>query len=1223
MGIELVTVLVATVVVLGSLGSPLVMPAAAATENVSVQDGNGNVIDTASAGQTVYIQANVSDVNGTTETAVVSNESGGEINVEVQDNDSDGEYRGSFTVSASSTSDTDDRLRLKDNETATVSVDLDGQGDNGTATVTADYGPSPTAATTLDTDENGTVDAVNVTFDEQVNGSVAYSTGDFTVDNATVSGIASNDGDDTLRLELGSAPVNDTGVTPDVTVAQNAVQDTNGNAGPAGSSETVTASDGAAPIALNASYRDANADGTVDRVDVRYSEDVSASSYADGDWSILQSGSVDIAKDNSGTISTDEVRIDVTGAANTTGGATSPEVDYAGTSVTDGQNAAPAQTLTVEDGAAPTFDGVTTIDANQDGTVDNLTVTFTEAVASGSVDAGDFSIGTADGLSGTVSGVTGDDGDATVNVTLDHGALGKQADTGANPTLAYASGTGGVQDAAGNQMADVTSDPATDGAAPYPVQITMTDGPTPDGTVDSIGVLYSENVSASSPEVGDYSLGGSDADAVTIDKASITDQASLNDSAVVLNVTAPANDTGLNLTLSYDASAGTSGSITDGSNPAISVSDLSVTDKASPLMQSVTTESLGGGTVDLLQVVFTEPVDDSSVDTGDFSLSTGQVDSVLKSLSVDNQTTLEVSGFPNDTSVTPDVTVADGGVYGASGDSEGSPKQTLTASDGAPPDIIAATTADGNDDGTVDRIDLTVSEPLDDSASTLDASAFSLSSGSVDSVDTGTADDDSLQLTVSGLSGSDATPDVTVADGTLVDPLGNANLESTFTGTTSGAAPAVESVTTLDRDGDGDVDAANVTFSGAIDDSTVSAGDWTIGGTTVDSVDTLSAADDDRVQLRLTGTGVSGTGTAEVTYTPGSTADDSGNLVAAVDAGDVSEADGATPVVTNVSVTTIDGPTRVQVEVTATESLGDVSVDLSGPESATLSSFAVSGNGPYVHTLTYDPSSEGRYTATLQTAADDAGNDGASGQQNSTRVSFSDGGGGSAAPSAPGSLTSRVSSETVTVFGGTGGVTFDLGSGSVSRVEVSSDASGTGFARATTLDSPPEGVSAPDDRTVGVVSIQMPDDWATTPATLRMSVDASATDVDPERLQVVHYDESTDSWDILDTSVDSQSGTTTVLSAEAPGFSTFAVVETEPSASTTVEVTTATPDGSDEPATTEDDAATPAEDDSAAAGTTAAAEPAGTTTTGDGAGFGALAGLVGLVTLLALARRRQ
>ncbi|WP_423750783.1 hypothetical protein [Salinirarus marinus] len=1220
-----------TLVSLASLGSPLVAPASAATANVSVQNAQGNVISTATDGQTVYVNANVSSVNGTTVGATVKNASGTSIGVQLYDDGTttggpgddtdDGEYWGSFTVSASSTDDGNDVLQVDDGSTAEVSVDLDGDGNDGTATITADYGPTPQSATTFDDDGNGTIDTMTVTFDEAIDGSVSYATSDFTVSGATtVTGIASNDGDATLRLEVDSAPTNDTGITPDVTVAQNAVQDTNGNAGPAGGSETVTATDEAAPVALNATYSDSAGDGLVDQVLVTYSEDVADSVYANSDWTITTPGSISLSKNGTGSVTGNEVRIDVSGTAETTGGATPPELDYTGTSIHDGRNAAPAQALTVQDGAAPTLAGVTTADRVSDGTVDNLTVTFTEAVAAGSVEAADFAIDSADGLSGTVSGVTDDDGDATVNVTLVNVTLAGQADTGSNPTLAYASGTGAaVQDAAGNRMADTTSDPATDGAAPYPVQITMVDGLTADGTVDIIGIRYSENVSASSPEAVDYSLGGSDADAVTIDEASIFDQASMNDSVVALNVTAPANDTGLDLTLSYDASAGASGSITDGSNPAVSVSDRSIRDAAAPLMQSVTTVSFGSGTVGMIQVVFTEPVDDGTVDPGDFSLSTGSVDSVRKSLTMDNQTQLGVVGFPTDTSVTPDVTLAEGSIYAPSQPRVGNPKQTLTATDGAPPAIVAASTADADDDGVVDRIDLTFSEPIDDGASTLDASAFSLSAGSVDGVTTGaTADDDALRLSVSGLSGSDATPDVTVASGTPVDPLGNAVPESrTFTGTTSGAAPAVESATTLDRDGDGSVDAANVTFTGPVDDSTLAAGDWALGGTAVEGVDTLSGADDDTVQLRITtdANEVSGTGPANVTYTPGSAVGLGGNPISAVDAADVTEIDGATPIVEDVSAST-DSATqsRVEVTVTASESLDGVTVDLTGPTSRTLSSFTVSGSGPYTHTLTTSVDASGTYTASLQRAADADGNGGASGQQAAVEVSLPSSG-GSGAPSAPGSPSTRGSSATVAVFSGVDTATFDLSDGPVGRVEVRSQGSATGFARATSLSSLPSGVPSPDGRTVSAVSLQMPGEWRTSDAAVRMTVDASAVDGDPDRLRIARYDDVSSSWTTLETSVERGAGETLIVTAQTPGFSVFAVTAVEEPASPT-----STPTQSDTVSVT---SATPAADGESTADTATATDTATdtATTTGTGAGFGALVALAGLFALIALQRR--
>ncbi|MFB6101433.1 MAG: PGF-pre-PGF domain-containing protein [Haloplanus sp.] len=1224
--------LVAALVVLGSLGSPLVGTAVAASDQAAIYDSvNGAQISTATDGQTVYINANdTATTNGSTVDVTVTNDSGGSITVTLYDNGtnadssdggSNGEYWGSFTVSATTTDDASDTLQVAKRHSANVTVDLDGQNDGATASVTADYGPVPTAATTHDNTTDGTVDNVTVTFDEPVD-SASVSTSDFSVDGSSPTGVTDTDGDDTLVLQVGSTPTNDTGITPGVTVLQDALQDSSGNAGPATGDVTVTATDGAAPVALSATYLDANADGAVDRIDVGYSEDVSASTYTDGNWS-LTAGSVGLSKNGTAAISGAEIQIDVAGTADTTGGSTAPTLDYAGTSVTDGSNAAPAQTLTVADGAAPTFAGATTADLVANGHVDNLTVTFTEAVASGSVEAADLSV---NGLSGTVVGVASDDGDDTVNVTLSEGST---ADTGATPTLAYTQAGGSssaIQDGAGNLMADATSDPAADGAAPYALSITAFDGGdgSTDGTVDQLRVRYSEDVSASTPELGDYSLGGTDAGNVTLDSVGT------NGNDIELGVTGPANDTALDLTLSYDRTAGASDSVVDGvTNPASSFTGRTVADGAGPLLQSVTTADMdNNGTVETLHATYTEPVDGATATAGDFSLSTGSADSLALSLSGDTAR-LSVSGFPTDTSVTPDVTLSGDSIQDLAATPNGNPSQTLTATDSAPPAVTAAATKDANGDGAVDRIDLTLSEPIDDGASTLSASAFSLSSGSVDGATTGaTADDDAVRLSVSGFSGSDATPDVTYASDTFVDSLGNGiSGSTTFTGTTSGAAPVVQSATTLDRDGDGDIDAATLTFSGSVDDSTVAPGDWALGGTTVEAVDTLSTADDDTLQLRITtdANEVPGTAAVEVTYTPGSAADPQGNSIAAVADTDVSEADGATPVVTNVSASTdVGSPATIEVTVTASESLGSVSVDLSGPQSRTLSSFAVSGDGPYTHTLTYTVDTAGTYTATLQRAADAAGNDGAASQQDTVAAELLQSSGGGSGPRAPGSPTDRVDSATIPVFSGTQSATFDLGSGAVDRVDINSEGEANGFARATALSSLPDDTPAPADRTVSIVSLQMPDGWRSSPATVRMTVDASAVDADPERLRIARYDDEAGSWSTLETTVERRSGDTVVLTAETPGFSTFAVTETDEAVSTGTTPPTATPtaappaDGGSDTVTVSvtDDTATPPSP------TTDTATPAAPTTAGEGAGFGPLVSLAGLFALFQLLRRR-
>jgi hypothetical protein len=1215
-------VLIASFVVVG-LATPFVGTVAAAQDDVAMYDGvNGSQISTATDGQTVYINANDSTTNGTTETVTVTNGSGGSISVTLSDDGSgddptggDGEYWGSFTVNATTTDDSTDTLQVQDGGTASVTVDLDGQNDGASASVTADYGPVPQSATTHDNTTDGTVDNVTVTFDEAV-GSTSVDASDFGISDGSVAGVTDvADEDDTLVLEVDGATSNDTAITPDVTVLQDSLSDTGGNVGPATGDVTVTASDGAAPAIVAAETADTDADGTVDQVNATLSEPLSDTASTLDSTTFDSVTGATVGSASTGTMADDDgIVVGVSGTPTDDTSVTLSDLVLASGTLSDGTNANGGQTVgTVADGAAPTFSVVVTDDLDANGYVDVLKVTYTESIASGTVEASDFSIGSANGLSGTVSGVSGDDGDGSVSITLSEGST---ADTGATPTLSYAvSGGTDVQDAAGNLMVDTTSPAAVDAAAPQVTAVTSIDASS-DGSVDRIDLTYSEDVSASSPEVGDYTLGGTDAGNVTLDSAGVTGD------TVELSVTAPENDTALDLTLSYDQSAGTRDSVVDSvGQGAPSFADRTVADGAGPLMESVGTQDTDSdGTVDWLVVSFTETVDSGTIQAGDFASTTGTVDSVMVPLSADS-VNLVVDGFPTDTSVTPDVTLAGNSITDDAGTPNSNPPQTLTAADSAPPTITGATTADADDDGNIDRIDVTLSESLDDGASTLDQSAFSLSSGSVDGVSTGvSADDDAVRLTVSGLSGSDATPDVTLAADSLFDPVGNAvGGSETFAGTTSGAAPVVQSATTLDRDGDGDVDAATVVFSGAVDDSTVTAGDWALGGTPADAVDTLATADDDTLQLRITtdANEVSGTGPVEVTYSPGTTAGTNGNSVASVAAGDVAEADGATPVITDLSADLSDGSgSRIEVTATASEGLSTVAVDLSGPQSRTLSSFSVSGSGPYTHTLTYDADVEGSYTATLRTAADDAGNDGASGRTDTVSVDLPDGGG--AGPAPPGSAATRTSSTQVAVFSNARSATFDLDGGTIDGATVETSGSGTGFARATSLSSLPSGTSAPSTRVVGLVDLQMPDGWRDEAATLRIRVDLSETDADPERLQLVHHDAATDSWSPLETTVESRSDGTATLVGETTGFSLFAVTERAGqieggSVSLTVETATATPAATATPTQT----ATPTAADR---GRTTTGSPA--TTAGSGPGFGPVAVGIALGGLAALGMGR-
>ncbi|MFQ5933077.1 MAG: DUF4382 domain-containing protein [Dehalococcoidia bacterium] len=187
--------------------------------------------------------------------------------------------------------------------------------------------------------------------------------------------------------------------------------------------------------------------------------------------------------------------------------------------------------------------------------------------------------------------------------------------------------------------------------------------------------------------------------------------------------------------------------------------------------------------------------------------------------------------------------------------------------------------------------------------------------------------------------------------------------------------PTVLSVTTLDRDADGKVDAATVVFSEAIDDATFVAGDWTLGGVTVEAIDSLITPDDDTLQLQINtdANEVTGTDAKDVVYTPGTAADLTGNLLAAVASADIVEDDGAVP-----QVDTIVTATTTTIDATFSEDLDGVTVVDTDFNVSDNSVSAASEDSPGVVTLTLgtaiDPDATPDVTYTQGTLADPSGN---------------------------------------------------------------------------------------------------------------------------------------------------------------------------------------------------------------------------------------------------------
>lgn len=184
--------------------------------------------------------------------------------------------------------------------------------------------------------------------------------------------------------------------------------------------------------------------------------------------------------------------------------------------------------------------------------------------------------------------------------------------------------------------------------------------------------------------------------------------------------------------------------------------------------------------------------------------------------------------------------------------------------------------------------------------------------------------------------------------------------------------PTVTSITTLDRDGDGRVDGANVVFDEAVNDSSITPSDWAIGGQAAEVVNTTvggdSDADDEKVQLRIT-TGaneVNGTDAKDVTYAQGTTADLAGNLLADVASGDVSEGDGAAPVLTSAEETAT-GPS--ELTVTFSETVWNETGRTGALSPADFDFTDASGGGVSIDSVNHT-AGDARATVTLDGAAE-------------------------------------------------------------------------------------------------------------------------------------------------------------------------------------------------------------------------------------------------------------
>lgn len=256
---------------------------------------------------------------------------------------------------------------------------------------------------------------------------------------------------------------------------------TTGDAGGA----QVAEADGAAPAYISSAYKDITVvDGTIDRLDITFSETVTLDEWDDADWTIV-GGTVVLANESAGATNAADIRLTVSATAATTGGASAPTVAYTaagGTanSVHDAgnNNTGDIAAQNISDGAAPfILSGTFTEGADNDGKVEAVVLTVsadTGLACTAFTGATDLTVGTAGSitLAAAVGDSCADNNTSTFTITMATGGTANITGGTTAPVVTYTQPTSGLEDGAGNDVPTKAGLTLTDATAPILVSVT-------------------------------------------------------------------------------------------------------------------------------------------------------------------------------------------------------------------------------------------------------------------------------------------------------------------------------------------------------------------------------------------------------------------------------------------------------------------------------------------------------------------------------------------------------------------------------------------------------------------------------------------------------------------------------------------------------------------------------------------------------------------------------
>jgi hypothetical protein len=462
------------------------------------------------------------------------------------------------------------------------------------------------------------------------------------------------------------------------------------------------------PTLVSMVGRDVNGNGKVDRVVATFDEPLAPYTAGVAPWTLanVPSGGSLGAVSVSGATATLTLS-EGPGASTTAMGTFTVALSASATGIRDQYDHVTSFAATaVADQAAPAAISIVMRDANTNGKVDQVVVTFSETVATYSAGTAPWTL-TAVPSGGTLGSVVVGGTTATLTLTEGSGA----ADTAVGSfTVAHTGSATGVRDSAGN-LTTFSASP-TDGAKPVRVTSDMYDLDL-DGRVDRVTATFTEPLAPYSAGTGVWALTSAPSGA-TLNSVSVSGPQAILD---LDEGTGAATTAVGSFRTALTASAT---GVRDTAGNQASYSAVAPTDRAAPALLTLNLlDSNTNGKVDRVTAVFSETLASYTAGSTPWTLanvpSGGTISTVSTSTATATIVLTEGAGAEDTAvgSMTIGLTASATGIRDAAGN-----LTSLTPStplDAAKPTIVTVSDTNGTSDGRVepgDTLTLTFSEPL-------------------------------------------------------------------------------------------------------------------------------------------------------------------------------------------------------------------------------------------------------------------------------------------------------------------------------------------------------------------------------------------------------------------------------------------------------------------------------------------------------------------------------